>query len=312
MSKLIGMGDCIIDFLPSAPGEMTYTAKMGGAPVNVCAAVAKLGGRACYLGKLADDNFGKLLLSELGKYGVDTSLTVVDGKCNTGLAFVDLHPNGDRDFFFYRDVPADANLSPDEVKEEMFEKGDVLHFCSVSLMESPTKHAIERAAALAHACGAVVSFDVNLRLHLWKDAQKLHEAVTEFLPYADFVKVTDDELEFITGLNDEKEGIKALLRYAARAKLIFVTRGGNGSAVYDREANSADYAAYPADVVDTTGAGDCFIGSIIWHLLNGEAELTVRGTEKAMNFAVRACACVISKKGGAPSMPSREEVEKLK
>lgn len=312
MGKLIGMGDCIIDFLPSAPKDMTYTAKMGGAPVNVCAAVAKLGSKACYLGKLADDAFGKFLLSELKKYGVDTSLTVVDGKCKTGLAFVDLHEDGDRDFFFYRDVPADANLAPEEVKEEMFDDGDVLHFCSVSLMESPTRHAIERAAQIARKRGVTVSFDVNVRLHLWRDEKKLREAIFAFLPYADIVKVTDDELVFITGLSDEKEGVKALFCAAPQAKIVFVTRGEKGSAVYDRTLDVADFAAYPAKVVDTTGAGDCFIGSIICHLLTGEAKLCLADMKKATEFAVRACACVIAKKGGAPSMPTRKEVEELK
>lgn len=312
MGKLISMGDCIIDFLPAAPGLMTYTAKTGGAPVNVCAAVAKLGKKACFLGKLADDAFGRFLLNELQTFGIDTSLTVMDKKCKTGLAFVTLSRNGDREFFFYRDMPADANLSPDEVKEEMFSRGDVLHFCSVSLPESPTRHAIKRAAEYARKRGALVSFDVNVRLNLWQDENALKSAIAEFLPLADIVKVTDDELEFITGLSDEKEGIKRLFGQATNAKVVFVTRGANGSAVYDRAMNGRSYAAYPAEVADTTGAGDCFIGSIIAHLLDGDAELSAAGLEKATEFAVRACACVISKKGGAPSMPSREEVEALK
>ena len=312
MGKLISMGDCIIDFLPAAPGSMTYTAKTGGAPVNVCAAVAKLGKKACFLGKLADDAFVRLLLNELQTFGVDTSLTVMDKKCKTGLAFVTLSGNGDREFFFYRDMPADANLSPDEVKEEMFSRGDVLHFCSVSLPESPTRHAIKRAAGYAREKGALVSFDVNVRLNLWQDENALKSAIAEFLPLADIVKVTDDELEFITGLFDEKEGIKRLFGQATNAKVVFVTRGANGSAVYDRAMNGKSYAAYPAEVADTTGAGDCFIGSIIAHLLDGDAELSAAGLAAATEFAVRACACVISKKGGAPSMPSREEVETLK
>lgn len=312
MGKLISMGDCIIDFLPAAPGSMTYTAKTGGAPVNVCAAVAKLGKKACFLGKLADDAFGRFLLNELQTFGIDTSLTVMDKKCKTGLAFVTLSRNGDREFFFYRDMPADANLSPDEVKEEMFSRGDVLHFCSVSLPESPTRHAIKRAAGYAREKGALVSFDVNVRLNLWQDENALKSAIAEFLPLADIVKVTDDELEFITGLSDEKEGIKRLFGQATNAKVVFVTRGANGSAVYDRAFDSIDHAAYPAEVADTTGAGDCFIGSIIAHLLDGDAELSAAGLAAATEFAVRACACVISKKGGAPSMPSREEVEALK
>lgn len=312
MPKLISMGDCIVDFLPAEPGSMTYTGKMGGAPVNVCAAVAKLGGRACFFGKLADDAFGRRLKAETEALGIDTSLIVTDGRCKTGLAFVDLHPDGDRDFFFYRDVPADANLSPDEVDEGVFERGDVLHFCSISLPPSPTRYAIEKAAKCARKNGAVVSFDVNVRLNLWKSEEALKEAIDEFLPYADIVKVTDEELVFITGLSDEKEGVKRLFGRATEAKLIFVTRGAKGSAVYDRALLGIELPAVPAKVVDTTGAGDCYIGSIIAHILDGSATLTLEGIKDAAEFAARACACVISKKGGAPSMPTKNEVEALK
>lgn len=311
MSKLICMGDCIIDFLPSAPGELTYTAKAGGAPANVCAAVAKLGADAFYFGKLSNDNFGAFLLSELKKYGIRTDLTVVDGNFKTGLVFVDLYENGERDFFFYRDNPADANLEPDEVHSRFFEKGDVLHFCSISLMESPTKRAHRRAIDYARENGCLISFDVNVRMHLWKDAEKLKSAVYEFLPLADIIKVTDDEILLLTGIKDEKEAVKALFGRADNAKIVFLTRGENGSAAYDRNLNCVDMPAKAFAVVDTTGAGDCFIGSIIYKLLNKEAALTVDGVKDAMSFAVNACALVISKKGGMNAMPALPEVAAL-
>ena len=306
------MGDCIIDFLPSAPGELTYTAKMGGAPANVCAAVARLGGKAHYLGKLADDNFGKLLLSELKKYGIKTDYTVIDGNCKTGLVVVDLYKNGDRDFFFYRDTPADANLHPQELRSDMFEKGDVLHFCSISLMESPTKHAHIQALKYAVANGTTVSFDVNVRMHLWKDAEKLRQTVFEFLPYADMVKVTDEELRLLTGescAECEMQGVQSLLEKSPRAKLVFVTKGEKGSSVYDRNLTARHYRAAKADVVDTTGAGDCFIGSVIYKLLKGEAALDIDSVDSAVEFATRACAFVISRKGAANAMPSLSDLQ---
>lgn len=309
MSKLVCMGDCIIDLLPSAPKSLTYTAKAGGAPANVCAAVAKLGGEAYYLGKLSDDVFGKYLLEQLKKNNVRTDYTVVDGRYKTGLAAVDLYENGDRDFFFFRDNPADANLYPEEVDESIFEKDDVLHFCSVSLMESPTKHAHERALGYALKHGTLVSFDVNVRLNLWKDADRLRAAIDDFLPYVDFVKVTDDELGFVTGCCCEVQGVAALFDKAPRAKLVFVTKGEKGSAVYDRSLTSLTYPAVGKTVVDTTGAGDCFIGSIIYKLLRGEAALDINHIDEAMKFAARACAFVISRKGGAEAMPTLAETE---
>ena len=302
MSKLVSMGDCIIDFLPSAPGEMTYSAKMGGAPVNVCAAVAKLGGRACFFGKLAEDMFGRYLLGEMDALGVDTSLVVRDGRCKTGLAFVDLHPDGDRDFFFYRDLPADASLSPEEVDEDIFKEGDVLHFCSISLPPSQTRDAIKKAAACARERGATVSFDVNVRLNLWKSAEDLKAAIDEFLPFADIVKVTDEELDFITGLSDEKEAVKLLFGKSDNAKIVFVTKGEKGSSVYDRALGSADIPACPAVVADTTGAGDTFIGAL--------AAGRVRGLSLAesMHWGAQAAALAVSRLGAQPSIPTAEEV----
>lgn len=217
MGKLICMGDCIADMLPDGAGSLTYTAKMGGAPANVCVAAAKLGVQACFLGKLADDAFGRFLLAELKSYGVDTSLTVIDKHCKTGLAFVALSSDGDREFFFYRDTPADASLSPDEVKEDIFGRDDVLHFCSISLKPSPTCDAIRKAAETARKKGATVSFDVNLRLNLWdNDETALRRTVFEFFPYADIIKITDEELLFLAGTTDEKRESENTRRGAKR------------------------------------------------------------------------------------------------
>lgn len=311
MGKLICMGDCIADMLPEGAGSLTYTAKMGGAPANVCVAAAKLGVRACFLGKLADDAFGRFLLGELKSYGVDTSLTVVDKSCKTGLAFVALSADGDREFFFYRDTPADASLSPDEVKEDMFGRGDVLHFCSISLKPSPTRDAIEKAAKTARAKGATVSFDVNLRLNLWDNEEEaLRSAVFQFLPYADIIKVTDEELVFLTGSSDERDGVKKIFDAARNAKLVFVTKGAEGASVYDG-ASAKDYAAVPRKAVDTTGAGDCFVGGIVYNLLDGGFPLTVEGADEAVKFAMCACAYAISEKGAATAMPTLAQVNEL-
>lgn len=313
MGKLICMGDCIADMLPDGAGSLTYTAKMGGAPANVCVAAAKLGVQACFLGKLADDAFGRFLLAELKSYGVDTSLTVIDKHCKTGLAFVALSSDGDREFFFYRDTPADASLSPDEVKEDIFGRDDVLHFCSISLKPSPTCDAIRKAAETARKKGATVSFDVNLRLNLWdNDETALRTTVFEFFPYADIIKVTDEELLFLAGTTDEKAGVGKIFAAAQNARLVFVTKGAAGASVYSRDLACRDYPAVPRKAVDTTGAGDCFVGGIVYNLLNGGFPLTVDGADEAMKFALSACAYAISEKGAATAMPTLPQVLEVK
>ncbi|MCQ2602904.1 MAG: PfkB family carbohydrate kinase, partial [Clostridia bacterium] len=161
--------------------------------------------------------------------------------------------------------------------------------------------------------GAVVSFDVNLRKHLWKDDDALRRVVIDFLPYADIVKVTDDELEFVSGKSDIVDGVKDLLDIAVNAKIVFVTKGEKGSSTFDRELHCIDTPAYVSEngVVDTTGAGDCFIGSIIYKLLKNETDLTINRISNAVDFASKACACVISKKGAMNAMPNLDDIEKI-
>ncbi len=313
MNKLVSIGDCVVDMLPSAPKSMTYTAKAGGAPTNVAACVAMLGADAYYLGKMANDNFGRFLLDELKKYNIKTDFTVISDDCKTGIVFVDQKENGDREFFFHRDTPADENLYPEEIPDDLLKKGDILHFCSIALVPSPTKQSHVKVIEQARKVGATVSFDVNLRKHLWKDHDALRRVVIDFLPYADVVKVTDDELEFVTGKSDIVDGVKDLFDIAVNAKLVFVTKGECGSSTFDRESNRFDTPAYVSEngVVDTTGAGDCFIGSIIYKLLKNETDLTINRISNAVDFASKACACVISKKGAMNAMPTLEEVDRI-
>ena len=226
MSKLICMGECLIDFMPVEGDELSFQCKAGGAPSNVCAAVGKLGGEAYYLGCMARDSFGAFLLEKLKKCNVRTDYLTFTDKAGTGLAFVTLDKTGDRSFTFFRNPCADMLLEPSDVREDMFAKGDVLHYCSVDLVDCPTKEAHKKAIELAIASGAYVSFDVNLRLNIWNDTSKCLTVVREFIPTADIIKVTDEELELITNITDEKDAVKALFDMAVRAKIIIVTAGG--------------------------------------------------------------------------------------
>ena len=202
-------------------------------------------------------------------------------------------------------------LSPNDVKEEMFSKGDVLHFCSVDLVDCPTKEAHKKAIEIARNKGSYVSFDVNLRLNIWNDDKKCIKVVREFLEYADIVKVTDDELQLITGKDEIEDGINELFKIAKNSLLIFVTMGDKGSMVFDRN-SSFKLAATKANVVDTTGAGDCFSGCIIYNILQREDKdknhLSINDAKDYMRMASKGCAIVISKYGAMESMPTIEEL----
>lgn len=307
MNKVVCMGESLIDFL-QVKGSMDFRANAGGAPSNVCACVSKLGGQGCYLGKLSNDVFSRFLLETMHKFGVDTRYTVIDDRYPTALAFVSLNDEGDRQFNFYRKETCDLMFSEEDVKDDMLEAGDILHFCSLGLVDAPTKKAHRRAIDIAKRVGATVSFDVNLRLNLWDSVESCVKAVFEFLPYADILKVTDEELVVLTGLEDEKKGVQILLDEAKDCKIVILTKGKDGAIIYDREMNSYSSPAADVKVVDTTGAGDCFIGSILYNLMCGGATLTIDGLKDAVEFASTACGIIVSRAGAMASMPTLEEV----
>lgn len=307
MSKVFCIGESLIDFLPIDSQNLEFKAKAGGAPCNVCTAVAKLGGEGYYIGKLSNDVFSRFLIDNMHKFGVKTDYMVIDDRYQTALAFVTLDANGDREFNFYRKDSCDLMLDESEIKD-VFTSQDALHFCSVGLVESKSKYAHKKAIELARQKGALVSFDVNIRANLWDSLASCVNAIKEFVPYADIIKVADDELVAITDVNDEKTAVKTLFALAKECKLLFVTKGDKGSAVYDRELNSIAVDVVKGKVVDTTGAGDCYIGSVLYCLLYKGATLTIDGIERAVKFATHACSKVVSKAGAMEAMPTYDEV----
>ena len=311
MNKVICIGESLIDFMPKADEELTYKAKAGGAPSNVCACVAKLGGNGCYLGKLSTDVFSRFLLNTMRKWGVNTDYVIIDEKFQTALAFVTLDENGDREFSFYRNLSSDLMLNENEINPEMFDSGDILHFCSVGLVESPSKYAHMRAIKLAHEKECIISFDVNVRLNLWDNVDNCIATILEFIPSADIVKVTDEELELLTNEKCEKTAAKILFEKAKKCKILLVTKGKKGVTTYDRKLDSFSRDAVNVKVVDTTGAGDCFIGSVLYNLSAKKATLELKSMKETVDFASFGCGIVIGKSGAMEAMPTQDEISNL-
>lgn len=268
MKKVVAIGELLIDFVPQQKGcaldEVTHFERVaGGAPANVAAAVARLGGNAAMISQVGEDAFGTHILKVLRSNGVDTSYVFRTGRANTGLAFVSLDATGNREFSFFRNPSADLFLEEGQIVPEMFADCAALHFCSVDLVDWPVKAAHRRAVALAKQAGALISFDPNVRLPLWSSPADCQAAIREFLPSADLVKLSDDEVEFVTGCTDERAAAEKLFGMGCR--LLLVTRGAAGSAAYTPHAEGfAETIRVP--VTDTTGAGDSFIGSFLYQL----------------------------------------------
>ncbi|MBR1797269.1 MAG: sucrose-6-phosphate hydrolase [Clostridiales bacterium] len=317
--KLIAIGEALIDFIPDKTGcdfhEVTaFSPKLGGAPANVCGAFAKLSGKSKILTMLGQDPFGDRILKELDEAGIDTSCVLRTDEANTALAFVSLAKDGNRTFSFYRNPSADMLLNEYQIYERMLDDIYALHFCSVSLGDFPMRKAHRKAIDMARARGAIISFDPNLRPALWKSTEAMKEAVSEFVPVADILKISDEELEFITGQTDIDEACKELL--AVGVKLIVYTRGKNGAKLITRKTSGED-PGVEVQAVDTTGAGDGFIGALLWYLASSGinktdlAELTSDMLSEAALFADRYCSVSITRTGAIPSYPTLQEFKNL-
>ena len=265
---LFSIGEALIDMIPSRVGcsfdeVPAFSPRVGGAPANVCAAVARLGGRSALLSQLGDDPFGHKIARALAACGVELSHLEFTSKASTALAFVSLAENGERTFSFCRKPSADLLYTPEQIDPVWFSQAFALHFCSVSLVDSPMRYAHLAAITAAREAGAILSFDPNLRFPLWPDREQLRQTVWQFLPLTHILKLSDEELPFLTGTEDIEAALPRL--FTGDVQLVLYTCGSKGARAYTRTA-SASARCPKVTAVDTTGAGDGFIGSFLWQL----------------------------------------------
>lgn len=318
MKRVVAIGELLIDFVPQQKGcalrEVTHFERVaGGAPANVVTAVSRLGGRGAMISQVGEDAFGEHIIDVLKNNGVNTNYVFKTKQANTGLAFVSLDATGNREFSFFRNPSADLFLSPEQITANMLEDTAVVHFCSVDLVDWPVKQAHKRLIELAKDKGIIVSFDPNVRLPLWDSPEDCQKTIREFLPLADIVKLSDDELEFVTGCGDEEKAVKDLL--AGDCRMVILTKGHNGSSVYTRNAAAHTPALKVKEVVDTTGAGDSFAGSFLFQLtregysLEDIDNISSDELKRFLSFSANYAALTIGKMGA--EMASMEEMRRV-
>jgi fructokinase len=317
MKRLLAIGEALIDFIPEETGKELKNVKgfqpaVGGAPANVCGAYVKLGGEAAMITQLGDDPFGDKIVDEFVSCGIGCQYVKRTKEANTSLAFVALKGDGNREFSFYRKPGADMLLKAEDVKEEWFEDAFALHFCSVSLGDFPMKEAHKKAVEYAVKKGALISFDPNLRLQLWEDREKLRQAVLEFAPLAHVLKISDEELKFITGCDEIEKALPGLFK--GNTRMVIYTKGSDGAECYTA-CHKGAAAGKKVKAVDTTGAGDGFIGSFLYCLADDGvtadslAQVTGEKMAKYLEFANAFCGISVTKHGAIASYPTMEEMK---
>lgn len=319
MKKITAIGEALIDFIPSKSGcrlmdVPSFSRECGGAPANAAAAAAKTGARSDIITMLGNDPFGDYIISVLSSSGVDTGNILRTDKANTALAFVSLTKDGDREFSFYRNPSADMLLSAEDISEKMLADTEILHFCSVALASDSAKEAHKKAIELVRKNGGIISFDPNIRLNLWNDAEKCRSTVREFIPYADIVKISDEELEFVSDCKDIKAASEWIFK--SGAKLIIYSKGRNGAEIispkFTVNANGIGVKA-----ADTTGAGDSLIGSFLGYLAQsscmekGLDNITASECGRMLERAVAFSAYSVTKKGAIASYPDKAQLDEF-
>jgi fructokinase len=314
MYDVVAIGEALIDFTPlgqSDRGSQIFERNPGGAPANVLAYLAKLNKKTAFIGKVGNDQFGYFLKDTLCNNKIDTKGLKFDEQINTTLAFVHLKEDGDREFSFYRNPGADLNLKNDDIDYEIVKNTKILHFGSLSLTDNPARTTTFKVLDYAKQHNILISYDPNLRQPLWSDLDLAKKMIIEGLKYAHIVKISEEELQFITGINDIEKGSDKLLRLHDNVKLLLVTLGAKGS--YYKTNNTDGFVeGFKVKAVDTTGAGDSFFGGILYNILTIDKkieQLTNNDLQEMVMFSNAGASIVTTRYGVISVMPTYEEIE---
>jgi len=316
MRSVLCFGEALIDFHAEGRDPYGYPRAFvpfaGGAPANVAVAVAKLGGAARFAGMLGTDLFGDLLLDSLHRAGVDTRDVARTGEANTALAFVALDAHGERSFSFYRPPSADLLFRPEHFRADAFADTAVFHVCSNSMTEPPAAETTREGMRRARAAGALVSFDLNLRPALWPRDTDARAQVWPALELADLVKLSAEEFAWLA-VDGEPQVLERL--WQGNARLLVVTDGPNPLRWFHPDAEG-ELPAYRVPAVDTTAAGDAFVGGLLQQLAEqriGAGDLdtlvaTLPRLHATLRHAAAAAAIAVTRQGSFSSLPTTDEV----
>ena len=311
---VVALGELLIDFTEngiSAQGNPVLEANPGGAPCNVLAMLNKLGKKTAFIGKVGNDTFGRKLAEEVQQSGTDTTNLIFDDTVHTTLAFVHTFPDGEREFSFYRNPGADMMLKKEEVMEDIIKEAKIFHFGTLSSTHEGVREATRYAIDIAKESGAMISFDPNLREPLWDSLEDARKEIEYGLSKCDILKISDNELEFMTGINDYSKGVE-ILREQYDIKIVFVTLGKDGSRAYYKDLTAEQPTFTQIKAIEKTGAGDTFEGCALNYLLEHDIDsMTENDLSDLLVFANAGASLITTRKGALKVMPAKSEIEDI-
>ncbi|NOI31297.1 aminoimidazole riboside kinase [Vibrio coralliilyticus] len=295
-------GDAVVDLIPDS--ESSYLKCPGGAPANVAVAIARLDGDAAFIGRVGQDPLGRFMQQTLKQEQVDTQMMILDEAQRTSTVIVDLDDSGERSFTFMVKPSADQFLETSDLPT--FTQGQWLHVCSIALANEPSRSSTLEAMRQIKAAGGYVSFDPNLREEVWANPEELKPVVREAITLADVVKFSDDELLFLTGSDTLEQGVEALEPF--KNTLVLITQGAKGALVLFEKTQQL-IASQAVSPVDTTGAGDAFVGGLLAKLSQYNDWQQLEVIHSAVKWANGCGALATTQKGAMTALPSYQALE---
>jgi fructokinase len=313
---VVCMGETLVDFLPAQSGHRvrdvsSWSPSIGGSLANVSVGVSRLGARSGLVTVVGEDEFGHLIRERLAADGVDVSHLRQVTEARTGLVFISLDARGERSFTYFRTRSAEYLLSERDVDEAFLGRTKVLHWGSNSLHLPEARVAVRRAVEWVRGAGRIVSCDPNLRLHSWADPSEAKGILDQLLPLCTTVKLSEEELAFVTGTTD----VRGALEYLRGLGVLLpvVTLGERGAAFLWR-GEEVHVPAPRVRVVDTTGAGDGFVASFLYGLTRRYAdaaalrEATRESLKELVTFSCVVGSRVVERLGAVAGLPRAHEV----
>ena len=299
MSKIWVTGDAVVDLIPDT--ESTYLKCPGGAPANVAVAISRLGGNSAFFGRVGQDPLGRFMKATLAQEQVNTDYMLLDEAQRTSTVIVDLDDSGERSFTFMVKPSADQFLIPADIPA--FVQGEWLHVCSIALANEPSRSSTLKAMQDIKAAGGFVSFDPNLREEVWANPEELKPVVRQAIELADVVKLSDDELLFLTDTDSLEAGLEAIKAF--NNTLVLITQGAKGALVVF-EGEQELIAGQAVKPVDTTGAGDAFVGGLLARLAQQNEWANKEAIHSAVNWANGCGALATTQKGAMTALPTQD------
>ncbi|QLK43971.1 aminoimidazole riboside kinase [Vibrio owensii] len=299
MSKIWVTGDAVVDLIPDT--DSTYLKCPGGAPANVAVAISRLGGNSAFFGRVGQDPLGRFMKATLAQEQVNTDYMLLDEAQRTSTVIVDLDDSGERSFTFMVKPSADQFLIPADIPE--FAQSEWLHVCSIALANEPSRSSTLKAMQDIKAAGGFVSFDPNLREEVWANPEELKPVVRQAIELADVVKFSDDELLFLTDTGSLEAGLEAIKAF--NNTLVLITQGAKGALVVF-EGEQELIAGQAVKPVDTTGAGDAFVGGLLARLAQHNEWANKEAIHSAVNWANGCGALATTQKGAMTALPTQD------